>query len=505
MKARSVALFFGALLEFFGSMAAAQAVSRPKYSANIPATIETPETVATSIGTLRYKDGAPDKGTVARVYDQLDLSRGIETFLDGMPATSVFAICRGLGDAGVRENQAFGMTESLMDARTLFLTANTTTPYVLACFNLNAGPVVVEVPPGALGPVDDAYFRWVTDVGLTGPDAGKGGKYLLLPPGYTGAVPSEGYHVVKSPTNRLLMFFRVFVEHGDIAGAVKNVTTNSRIYPLSAAANPPQTTFVDTSGKQFNTISANTFAFYHELDAVVQTEPADFVPPETVGLFASIGIKKGKPFSPDDRMTKILTDAVAIGNGTARALLWAPRDPRTKFYSDRQWETPFVGNSYLFADGAERILDARAMFFYYATGITPAMADAKPGTGSAYAVAMLDSKGDPLDGSETYKVTLPGPVPAKQFWSFTVYSNQTRSLLETDQKSAGLDSTAPGLKAGADGSYTVWFGPKAPKGQETNWVQTMPGKGYNVLLRLYGPLEPWFSKAWKPGDFETAP
>jgi hypothetical protein len=238
------------------------------------------------------------------------------------------------------------------------------------------------------------------------------------------------------------------------------------------------------------------------LDAAVQNEPGDFVTPETVGLFASIGIKKGQPFQPDARMKRILTDAVAIGNGAARALLWAPRDPRWKLYPDRMWQVGFVGGSYLFADGAERLLDARTRFFYYATGITPAMANAKPGTGSAYTPVFLDSQGRQFDGGKTYKVMLPGPVPAKQFWSFTAYDNQTRSLLETDQNTAGIDSHANGLKANPDGSYTIWFAPGAPKGEENNWVQTWPGKGFNVLLRLYAPLEPWFDKSWKPGDFE---
>ena len=134
--------------------------------------------------------------------------------------------------------------------------------------------------------------------------------------------------------------------------------------------------------------------------------------------------------------------------------------------------------------------------------LTPAMAEAKPGTGSAYAALFRDSKGDYLDGGRTYAVTLPGPIPAKQFWSFTVYDNQTRSLLATDQKLAGLGSDVPGVKMNPDGGATIWFGPKPPKGYESNWVQTMPGKGFNVLLRLYGPLEPWFDKSWKPGDFE---
>ena len=490
----------GALLAI--AAAPAHAEQKPKFSASPPMSILTPDTVQTSIGTLHYRDGAPDANTVAIVNHQLDLSRGVEAFMQGMPATSVFAVCRGLGEAGVKENQGIGITEDLMDARSLFLTPNTTTPYVFTCLNLSAGPMVVEIPPGVLGPVDDAYFRWVSDVGLTGPDQGKGGKYLFVPPGYKGDLPSEGYYVAKPETNRVLIFFRAFVENGDLAGAVKGVKAASKVYPLAAAQNPPETPFVNTSGKQFNTISANNFDFYKELDGVVQNEPADFVPPETVGLFAAIGIKKGQPFAPDARMKSILTDAVAIGNGAARALLWAPRDPAARFYPDRKWQTGFIGGSYLFADGAQRLLDARSMFFYYATGVTPAMAFAKPGTGSAYAATFLDSKGAPLDGGRTYKITLPGPVPAKQFWSLTAYDNQTRSLLETDQKTAGLDSHAEGLKANADGSYTVWFAPSAPKGEETNWVQTRAGKGFNVLLRLYAPLEPWFDKSWKPGDFE---
>jgi len=489
------------LLASLASPIAAEAVE-PKYSADVPDYITTPDTVETRIGTLKFRDGAPDDATVQKVFDQLDFSRGIEAFLTGISGTSVYAACDGMEQAGIKLNQGVGITEDLMDARSLFLTPNTTTVYVLSCLDLKDGPVVAEVPPLVLGPADDGFFRWITDVGLTGPDQGKGGKYLFVPPGYTGDVPADGYHVAKPLTNRLILFYRAFVEKGDVAAAVARVKEHAKLYPLSVAANPPETTFVNTSGVKFNTISSNTFRFYEELNAMVQNEPADFVDPDTVGLFASIGIVKGQPFAPDERMKSILTDAVAVANGIARANLFASRDKRTQIYPDRHWLTPFVGGSYQFLDGAERLLDARAMFFYYATGITPAMTEAKPGTGSAYAGIFRDAKGEYLDGGKTYKIVLPGPIPAKNFWAFTVYDNQTRSLLETDQKSAGVDSTAPGLKTGADGSATVWFGPKAPEGHDANWVQTVPGKGYNVLLRLYGPLEPWFNQSWKPGDPE---
>lgn len=490
---------FAATLAITTASAVAQT---PKYAPDVPAKITTPDSVQTRIGTLRFKNGLPDPATAQLAYDQIDFTRGIEAFVKGMSATSVYAACRGLEEAGVKTNGGIGITEQLMDARSLFLTANATTVYVLMCVNLNDGPMVVRVPPRALGPVDDADFRWVTDLGLTGPDKGAGGDYLMVPPGYTGTIPPQGYNVSKPRTNRLLIFYRVFVEKGDIAAAVASVKAKAAVFPLSQAANPPATGFTNLSGMKFNTISANDFSFYEELNAVVQNEPADWVDPDLVGLYAAIGIRKGQPFAPDARLKKTLTEAVAVGNAYARSNLFAPRDPRARIYKDRQWITPFVGGSYQFLAGAERMLDAEAMFFYYATGITPAMVPSKPGIGSAYTLTARDAKGNYLDGGRTYKVTLPGPVPANNFWSFTVYDNQTRSMLPTDQKSAGVDSTLPALKKNPDGGATIWFGPKAPAGNEANWVQTAPGKGYNVILRLYGPLEPWFNKTWQPGDFE---
>jgi hypothetical protein len=295
---------------------------------------------------------------------------------------------------------------------------------------------------------------------------------------------------------------RASVKDGDTATPVKMVKEHLNIYLLSEADNPPPETFHNLSGKQFNTVHANNFEFYEELDKVIQKEPADAFDPELVGTFAAIGIKKGKPFKPDARMKKILTEAAAIGNATARALTFNPRKKSVFFFEDRKWTSPFAGGSYEFLDNGERVLDDRTFFHYLATGITPAMASAVVGKGSAYAHAAMDSKGAYLDGGKTYKITLPKPVPAKNFWSFMVYSGQHRSILETDQKTGGVDSLSPDIKANDDGTYTVWFGPEAPKGQEGNWVQTVPGKSFNVLFRLYGPLEPWFDKTWKPGDFE---
>jgi len=226
----------------------AQNAPRPKYSAEVPSDITTPDSAETRIGPLKSFDGVPDEATVQKVYDQLDFSRGIEAFLSGMPAASLYAFCEGFDEAGVKRNQAIGITEDLMDARSIWLTPNSTTVYVFLCLDLRDGPMVVEVPPNVLGAVNDAFFRYVTDIGLVGEDEGKGGKYLFVPPGYTGSVPADGYFVQKPRTNGLLLLYRAFVKDGDTATPVRNVKAAGKIYPLSAATKPPATTFVNTSG-----------------------------------------------------------------------------------------------------------------------------------------------------------------------------------------------------------------------------------------------------------------
>jgi hypothetical protein len=474
----------------------------PKYKAEVPQSILTPDTVQTRLlGDLEFFDGMPDKTTVDKAYDFLDVARGAQAFLSGIPATSVYAILEGFKKVGMQPGD-MGITENLMDARSLYLTPNSTTPYCMMELNVADGPMVMEVPPGVMGPIGDAYFRWVTDVGFTGPDQGKGGKYLFVHTSYKGELP-PGYFVVKVPTYRNPAFFRAFVNDSDIAGAVRNVKENFRLYPLSQAGSPPDQRFVNVSGLKYNTVHANDFHFFGELNAVIQHEPAAAFDPEVLGLFASIGIKKGQPFAPDDRMQELLTEAVAIGNAAARAISFAPREKSTYYYPDRQWYSSFAG-AYDFMDDGVMMLDSRVMWHYIATGVTPAMATPPVGAGSVYPTVARDSKGNYLDGGKTYSVTLPGPVPAKAFWSFTVYDSQTRSFLETDQKLAGLDSLDPNVTPNPDGSYTLWFGPSSPEGREGNWVQTMPNKSYFAFMRLYGPLEPWFEKTWKPGDFELA-
>ncbi len=472
-----------------------------KMTTDIPAQITTPDSVETRLGTLRFFDGFPDDATVEAIYDNLDFQRGVQAFLTAMPGASVYALREGFRSQGA-DNQTVLVMETLMDSKSLFLTPNSESVYCLMWLDLKGGPLVIESPPNVLGIIDDHWFNYVGDVGNAGPDRGKGGKFLLLPPGYDGEVPS-GYFVFRSATFGNLFFWRGFLVNGDPRPAVENTKTFARVYPLAQAANPPAMKFVNVSGVPFNTIHANDFTFFEEIDHLVQEEPAAALNPETLGLLAAIGIEKGKPFAPDARMKRILSEAAAVGNATARALVFRNRLEEAYLFPNSAWCTPFVGGSHEFlSQPGVRNLDARTFFFYYATGITPAMAMKMVGVGSQYAVAFVDSEGRPLDGSRTYKIHLPPGIPAKDFWSFVLYDNQTRSMLQTDTRFPSLGSQAKGIVANADTSVDVWFGPAAPAGHESNWIQTVPGKGWNAILRLYGPLQAWFDKTWKPGEIE---
>jgi hypothetical protein len=388
-----------------------------------------------------------------------------------------------------------------MDARTLFLTANTETVYVVLWLDTRDGPLVVEVPPHVLGVIDDAWERYVTDVGHVGPDQGRGGKYLLLPPGYAGDVP-EGYFVARSRTYGQLMFFRGFIENGDLRPAIENAKAHFRVYPLARAADPPAMRFVDISGVTFNTIHANDASFFDEVARVVHDEPLEAVDPETRGLLAAIGIRRDRPFAPDERMRRILSEAAAVGNATARAITFRPRDPEAYLYPGSAWKTLFIGNDYRFSPGGVLDLDAKTMYFYLATANSPVWIEKMVGRSSKYAMADRDAAGLDLDGGRHYRLRLPPNVPVNNFWSLLVYDPQTRSMLQTDQRFPSTGSQKEGLLVDPDGSVDLFFGPTPPAGKEANWLQTVPGKGWWLMLRLYGPLEPWFDKTWRPGEIE---
>ncbi len=472
---------------------------KPKMATEIPAGIVTPDRVETRLGTLRFFDGLPDEATVQTVYDNLDFQRGVQAFLTALPAASFYAMRTGIRSFGP-DNQTVLITESLLDSRALFLTPNTEAVYNLIWLDTHSGPLVIEVPPHVLGFIDDFWQGYVADVGNAGPDKGRGGRYLLLPPGYADAVP-DGYFVLRSRTNGNLLVFRGFLVDGDPRPAVENSKQHFRVYPLTHAADPPSMTFLDISGKAWNTIAATDASFFEEVAHVVQEEPLESVDPETRGLLASIGIQKGKPFAPDDRMQCILAEAAAVGNTTGRALAFSTRDRDAYYYRNSAWQVAWIGG-YDFSPDGMLNLDARSRFFYFAWGISPAMTVKMVGVGSQYALTERDAAGHCLDGGRTYWLHLPPNIPAKDFWSVIVHDPQTRSMLQTDQRFPSISSQTAGLQVNPDSSVDVYFGPEPPPGKEANWVQTIPGKGWWVGLRLYGPLEPWFDQSWRPGEIE---
>jgi hypothetical protein len=481
----------------------------PGYTTPIPSTILTPDRVETRIGTLEFTDGFPTAATAELVYDHLDFLRGVEVFLQCVPAASLEAMRRGMVERGVLSCHQIGLVEQLMDSQPLFLTGNTDTVYASAILDLERdGPTVVEVPPGCgPGTLNDAWFRFVVDMGMPGPDRGQGGRYLILPPDHADEVP-DGYFVARSSSYVNWLILRGLLVDGKPDAAAASFRTGLKVYPLAAADDPPAMEFVQGSGISYNTIHANDVGFFEEVAAVVAREPVGVIDPETRGLLSAIGIRKGQPFQPDARLRAILEQSAAVGNATARSLAFQTRDPSALLYEDRQWKTAFVGGDHEWLiDGGVggRNLDARTMFFYIATVNTPAMALAMPGVGSQYAFAERDADGQYLDGGNRYRLTLPPDVPVANFWSVVVYDPQTRSELQTGQPFPSRNDQRDELRVNSDGSIDLDFGPEPPEHGDANWIQTVEGKGWFVILRLYGPLEPWFDQTWVPGDIELVP
>jgi hypothetical protein len=471
-----------------------------KMTTGIPPGISIPAKVETRFGTLNFFDGVPDEASTQKLYDNLDFQHAVQAYLLGLPVVNQASNRNNIFTMGPA-NMTVPIWENLVDSTTIELTANDNTPYTWFWVDLRKGPIVIEAPPKVLGLVDDIWYHWNEDIGITGPDKGKGGKYLLLPPGFKGTVP-EGYFVVRPGSFSVWAGWRSFLVDGDPKPGVDAVKKLTKIYRLSQADNPPKLNFVNMSGKPFNMVGPADYRFWELLDQVVQEEPTDTVDPTTLGFWASVGIQKGTPFAPDARMKKILTEAATVADATARAIGYRMRQKQAYFFDNRKWMRPFIGGYKFQWQPGVANLDAAAMFFFLATGVTPAMDTQVVGEGSTYPWTAVDANDKPLDGGKNYRLHLPPNIPVKTFWSVIVYDTQTRSMLQTDERFPSVSSQNKSLQVNPDGSVDVYFGPKAPVGKESNWVQTIPGKGWFTILRLYGPLKPWFDKTWRPGDIE---
>jgi hypothetical protein len=501
--------------------------------------LSAPDKIETSQGALMFKDGAPSAETASKVYDTLDFTRALNVYNNSFRGASALAIVKGFEGIGAKPGDVVIFSE-LMDSSSLFLTPNADTVYYLAGLDLSKGPVVVEQPSNAVGTINDMWFSWIIDIGGPGPDRGLGGKYLIVGPDYDGPLPEGGYFIAHSKTNLALYAARAYLVDNDPKPAVENVKKNLKIYSympgsfgtsiaqalegtvrIQGEPTIPEMKFIEGSGLSFNTIPPSDFSFFEMINENVQNEPATSYDIELAGQLAAIGIVHGKPFNPDARMKKILTDAAAFGLATGRALNWryAMRHPNWAYYEGSMWGSMlWEGGAFfetpppLFEDGmfkpltptGARTLDSRAAFYYGYTLDSPGMIMRIPGVGSQYLMGFLDADGNPYDGAKTYKVTLPKDIPAKAFWSFTLYDNQTRSMLQTPQKYPRAGSQrypSSAAEAAPDGSTTVYFGPTQPEGvARGNWVQTDPNKGWFTILRLYSPLPSFFDKSWRPSE-----
>jgi hypothetical protein len=465
----------------------------------IPPGIEVPAEVQTRLGTLRFFDGFPDDATTQVLFDNLDFQRAVQAYLLGLAPVDMAVMRKALLAWGP-VNSTMVTWEDLVHPRFIGLIYNTSTSYSYAWIDLHDGPLVIEVPPRVYGGVNDHWCRWVGDVGLTGPDQGQGGRYLFLPPGYDGEVP-DGYFVMRPRTYGNFLGCRGFLdEHGDPHPAVEIIKANTRIYPLSQADDPPPTRFVNVSHEPMCAVPPADDQFWDLLDEVVQSEPPESADPLTLGMFAAIGIQHGKPYAPDDRMRAILTEAAAVGDATARALNYRFRQQEAYYYPDGNWRTGFLGG-YRCEDNGATLLDSAAQLYFWGGATSPAMGETMVGAGSQYALGFVDVDNAPFDGAKTYRLHVPPHVPVNNFWSILVYDTQTRSMLQTDQEWPSVTSQDPGLATNEDGSVDIHIGPEPP-GDGHNWVQTLPGKSWFAIFRLYGPLEPWFDKTWRLPDIE---
>ncbi len=454
------------------------------------------ETLKTRFGDFEFKNGYPVGDTSQRLRDLQMLNRATEVYLTQLMPVSEIALREGLRAFGAKKPTQVVLWETLMDAGTVLLTANTETVYGISHLALkDDGATVIEAPAHMLGFLQDGLQRYLADIGPLGPDKGKGGKFLILPPIYEGDIP-EGYFVVRSPTYSVTFAVRGFQVDGKTDQAV-GLMKGTRIYPLAKAAAPPKMEFMNGSGKEIDTLFPDNFRFFELLAMLVDEEPAESFDPTQRAMMQAIGIEKGQPFRPDARTKGLLSEAARLGGAIARANTYR-HVPGGYFYPDRKWQGVPEGINYTFTRNGAPQIDARNNVYYMAAGNSPAMMEKHVGQGSQYLWTYRDAEDHYLDGAKTYRLHILPNVPANNFWSVVVYDSLSRSELQNGQALPSVSSYSK-PRVNADGSVDIFFGPEAPD-EQGNWIKTVPGKGWFPIFRFYGPAEPYFDKTWKLED-----
>ncbi len=429
--------------------------------------------------------------------------RAVEAVIWGMPAVNADLMLQAmLKTTKAKPNEIIYWSKPV-NWKNQTLTPNPDSIYFMSFWNVKDGPVVIEIPPakgGSIaGNIVNAWQMPLEDAGPFGADKGQGGKYLILPPGYKGRVPS-GHIVLQSDTFSGFALLRSNLPSHADADVAKSVAYGKQIkvYPLSAAKSPPPTNFVDAYDVLFDSTIPFNARFYQSLDRVVQAEPWLDRDRAMIDQLATIGIEKGKAFNPDQKTVALLDQAAR----EARALLEERYDagfpvinPGIRWFPAAMPEMVKAASGG-YSDPNAYAVDARGVT--YTLGFTGVK---RLGTAQYYLMVARDKDGQPLEGNVTYRLTVPANAPVKQYWSATVYDRETHALVR-NMPSASRASISPGIQKNADGSVDVYFGPKAPEGKDANWVPTDPARKFELLFRLYGPEKPLFDHSWKLPDVE---
>jgi hypothetical protein len=456
--------------------------------------------------------------------DELLFQRGVQSYLWALPAINMWAMKEGSEAKFGAGYHVLPVWKQRLSAKTLVTTPNSDVIYAMGYVDLGKdGPLVIDVPPGQQGILDDFWQRPISgptinghefagDVGFAGPDRGNGGKYLLLPPGYKGEVPA-GYFVYRPLTNNVFVFWRAFfTDPTKLAEPVKLIE-QTRIYPLGKMDSAKPMQFPDASNVPVNMLFPSDGSYFQMLSRFIDSEVVEGSNVDWRGMLAGVGIIKGQPFQPNERAKAILDSAAKTAFKMSKALAFDVilAKPAARIYQDRQWTTPILGAysqsgpefgfEFLWRGGSFRDLDARVSYFTNYYSISPGMVSKVPDKGAAYLIGFRDGAGRLYSGDKSYRLHLPAPVPAANFWSLTLYDALTASGLDNGQPFPSLNSHDH-PKANADGSFDLYVGPVAPPGKEANWLKTVPDKGYFVILRLYGPTEAFLNQTWRPSDLE---
>lgn len=459
------------------------------------------KTFETQIGKLEFNNGYASPETSKLLYDRMDFQRAVQVYLWSLPYVAFQAVHEGFERVGGGKINSLPIFENRLKPNTIVFTGNATTIYGYNTFIMEKDqPVVIEVPPEVLGGINNGWQQPVSDVGLPGPDKGKGGKYLIVPPGYQGELPSEGYHVFHNDTYKTFWLMRAFTNGGGNEVAV-NKLKKIRAYPLAQKDHPPSMDFIPMTEKVADFGYPITTGYFEMLARGMKDENWREADKNMHGMMVELGMRPGEDFKPDARMKGILAEAEIVGNAMASNISFRSRDPRRLVWPDREYAYIFIGGEASFEKPTHHMIDSRINFTHQAASSYNSSTLKIIGAGSRYFFAGRDADGNSLDGGKHYKLHVTKDVPAKNFWSLAVYDAGSRSMIVNETGLTQID-TFHDFQRNDDGSVDLYMGPTPPKGKENNWIQTIPGRGFFIYFRLFGPEKEFFDGTWKLDDIE---